>query len=519
MEIEEFDQRKEIYTHIINIVDEYSDFDSNFISFKEYLEKQKIQEDVCKLKFTLTLITKIADNHHRYTDFFKRMEQVILFFSDTIREKLTSSEVFSIFKGNKKLILFLLRENLLTIDESMYNYYISLNSENCRLFLLPELTPFIETDKKLKKIKEKLLKTDPNIFDSFDEKRNLGENESKLCTIIREDLIDDFIVYINEHQTSLSCYIDSSIFESNPFLSDKQVKLIEYAAFFGSIQIFKYLLLNNVDLEPSIWIYAIHSDNAEIIQIIEEKKVTPPNDSFDDCFYESIKCHNINISDYLLDNLMKKGTKTDGSIIRNFMSVFLFNYNYYYLPTNILNFISNPSKVYLLSYFCSSLNKITIPTSITSIGANAFKQCVSLVEILIPSSVKSIGNGAFSECSALKSITIPSSVDSIAISLFNFCTSLEKVTLPPSVTNIQSFAFARCTSLSEFTFPESVKVVEENAFRGCSSLTKLTILSSKTKFKKNSFADCQSLAKIHAPESFKVEKLVIKPNKVEVIKI
>ena len=46
--------------------------------------------------------------------------------------------------------------------------------------------------------------------------------------------------------------------------------LIEYAAFFGSIQIFKYLVKNGVELYPSLWNFAIHGNNPELISFLED---------------------------------------------------------------------------------------------------------------------------------------------------------------------------------------------------------------------------------------------------------
>ena len=52
-------------------------------------------------------------------------------------------------------------------------------------------------------------------------------------------------------------------------------------------------------------------------------------------------------------------------------------------------------------YRCKSLQSITIPTSVTSIGDKAFSGCESLKSVTIPNSVTSIGNRAFSWCTHL----------------------------------------------------------------------------------------------------------------------
>ena len=51
----------------------------------------------------------------------------------------------------------------------------------------------------------------------------------------------------------------------------------------------------------------------------------------------------------------------------------------------------------------------------------AFSSCDSLQSVTIPNSVTSIGDGAFSECESLQSVTIPNSVTSIGDDAFNVC--------------------------------------------------------------------------------------------------
>lgn len=88
----------------------------------------------------------------------------------------------------------------------------------------------------------------------------------------------------------------------------------------------------------------------------------------------------------------------------------------------------------------SSLTKVAIPSSVISIGNEAFYNCRSLTNITIGNGVTSIGGAAFFACGRLASITIPDSVTSISSGAFNACTSLKSITIPSNVTSMGSAA-------------------------------------------------------------------------------
>jgi hypothetical protein len=124
---------------------------------------------------------------------------------------------------------------------------------------------------------------------------------------------------------------------------------------------------------------------------------------------------------------------------------------------------------------------VTIPSSVTTIGDNAFFG-TSLTGITFAqnSQLKTIGNSAFRSCTSLTGITIPASVTSIGDSAFSGCTSLTSVTIQEGVTSIGYQAFSGCTSLTGITIPSSVTSIGAWAFGGCSNLTSITIPSSVT---------------------------------------
>jgi hypothetical protein len=104
-----------------------------------------------------------------------------------------------------------------------------------------------------------------------------------------------------------------------------------------------------------------------------------------------------------------------------------------------------------------------IPLGTTSIGNSAFLQS-NLTSINIPDSVIDIGQSAFFSCDRLSSVTIPHSVASIGFSAFTFCKGLASVTIPDGVISIGDYAFSQCDNLDSITIPASVVSIGENAF-------------------------------------------------------
>ena len=172
----------------------------------------------------------------------------------------------------------------------------------------------------------------------FYEKRKKGENESNICELIRNDSIEDFIVHINEMNIPLGMTIKPSIFETHPLLIKNKTTLIEYAAYFGSIQIVQYMINNNIELKPSLWIYAIHSNNAELINLLEQNNIKPEDESFEECFKESIKCHHNEVANYINDNFLNQQNENENINFDKNAVCYAFHYhNFDFFPNNLKN--------------------------------------------------------------------------------------------------------------------------------------------------------------------------------------
>lgn len=90
-----------------------------------------------------------------------------------------------------------------------------------------------------------------------------------------------------------------------------------------------------------------------------------------------------------------------------------------------------------------------IPSHVTTVMSNAFRESDYLESISIPEGVESIGRLAFFGCEKLKSVTIPESVTAINQALFRYCYGLERVELHNKIALIGEHAFEECTALTE----------------------------------------------------------------------
>ena len=207
----------------------------------------------------------------------------------------------------------------------------------------------------------------------------------------------------------------------------------------------------------------------------------------------------------------------------------------------------------------SSVTSVTIPASVTEIGANAFAGCTNLTsvtyggdwsnltiqsgnpavedaakdaaneqlfdfefilnntavvvirykgtaaDVTIPSRYKgkpvtAIEHAAFHD-SAVTSVTIPDSVTAIPDYAFGFCSQLTNISIPNSVTYIGFSAFNSCTSLKSITLPSSLSTIQSYAFYNCGNLKTIRIPVSVTSIGNYAFDVCPSLMTVTYPGS------------------
>ena len=161
-------------------------------------------------------------------------------------------------------------------------------------------------------------------------------------------------------------------------------------------------------------------------------------------------------------------------------------------------------------YYCTKLQTINLPNTITYIGSMAFHTCTTLVEIMIPDSVKTIEERAFAGCSSLTSIEIPANVTNIGLRAFVGCDLLSSVSVSEDNTNYISvdgilytkdmkkiLCFPAGKGDSSYIVSDGVEVIADGAFDGCENLVSISLPESVTRIGFYAFLNCESLTSIN----------------------
>ena len=144
----------------------------------------------------------------------------------------------------------------------------------------------------------------------------------------------------------------------------------------------------------------------------------------------------------------------------------------------------------------AKLRKITLPSTLRKMEANAFIHCPlenlelpegltevpefmceccrTLKKVVLPSTIKKILTGAFNGCRSLQEVNLPDGIDFIDESTFRFCESLKQVKLPPKLEIIRAELFYG-SGIESIEIHYNIKEIGYWAFWGCDHLKRLVI--------------------------------------------
>ena len=143
----------------------------------------------------------------------------------------------------------------------------------------------------------------------------------------------------------------------------------------------------------------------------------------------------------------------------------------------------------------AELDSIKLPEGLTFIGNKAFYQS-GVKAISLPSTLSSMGASAFRECNNLTEIVLPDALKDIKEYGFYGCNNLKTLSLGNQTVTIEQYAFNN-TGIENLLIPNSVKIISNHAFDGCSSLKTLSIDNAQVSIKGRAFSNCEKLVDIN----------------------
>jgi hypothetical protein len=169
----------------------------------------------------------------------------------------------------------------------------------------------------------------------------------------------------------------------------------------------------------------------------------------------------------------------------------------------------------------TAITSLTLPSSVETIGTNAFDGCTGLVSLTLQEGLITIKNNAF-KGTKLVTLTIPNSVTSIGnlggittlesatlgtglttlgANAFQKSTALRAITIPANITAIGNYAFDGCTVLATVNMPSGLLTIGNYAFRACPAIENITLPSTLTSLGTYVFQNCTQLKGIVIPDS------------------
>ena len=171
-------------------------------------------------------------------------------------------------------------------------------------------------------------------------------------------------------------------------------------------------------------------------------------------------------------------------------------------------------------WLMDSLERVTIPQSVTEIAEGAFDGCASLSSADLPEGLEKIGKGAFRDCALAGEVHIPSTVTEIGERAFTDCrvTSFNVSGLNSNYTSENGVLYsADKTTLiaypqakeGAYEIPDGVVKINNGVFSGCDKITTLTMPASVTDISNyagswvNAFSCCGCESYAVSPENTK----------------
>ncbi len=152
--------------------------------------------------------------------------------------------------------------------------------------------------------------------------------------------------------------------------------------------------------------------------------------------------------------------------------------------------------------YCA-LQQLVLPDSVQTLGTQAFFGNRSLTSIHIGKGLTKLGDSSFAQI-GITELVLPSHVKELGSRTFSGCDQLTRLDLGSTLTAIPGGAFAGCSALTKLVIPDQITSIGEGAFSGCTALTDIDMGAGLTVIPKTAFKNCSALTAVTVGENVEV---------------
>lgn len=330
---------KKLQLKTYKLLTDKDNIEENYQNLLQLLEDLNITMNKHKFLLFLSMIGSMLSVflNNEYGCF--KIGQILKKYANDIKQLFGTEILVDIFGKNKKMLLLLVENGIITVDTYFINFLIN-NPYDSSYFLyfsdtfLKNIDTIDITVKRIllqktesfwiKYINEseenesdfndesetiKNILTNITKTDNFKEKRIKGFNDNYICELIRTDNVEKFCSYTVKNKINLNSKIEESIFETNLVLIEEEpLTLIEYAIVYGAIKIYDFLIKNDVNVSATMLKFTACSTNTEIFNGLFEKCMNSEkiNIEIEKALITAIKCHNDALILYIINNKLIK---------------------------------------------------------------------------------------------------------------------------------------------------------------------------------------------------------------------
>ena len=259
---------------------------------EQNLENNTKKKAKKKSNSNVVITTKTAKTHisnkNQYIYAF-----IYKFYKNRIIEKNTLIESLHNYNFANEYINLWFLPLFAEIDEKNINYILLSNAKNDNQYINDFILSYL-----------------PDEMDAYEKMLDNGEPDDWLIKALRNDDVDTVqrqISHVFSKSKKNEITIPFNVFDYYQF---RKLNILNYAAVYGSLKCFKYLLLNDHHIDDETFDLAIYGGNIEIIKLADQSIKINKKEKQNDILY-AIRKHKNDLFDWLIEKIPNESLLMD----------------------------------------------------------------------------------------------------------------------------------------------------------------------------------------------------------------